>query len=150
MTVKGTLASVTAPVEGVSKNGNSWVKQSFIIEQQGERYNSQLAVEVFGNERILQFVEFPPGSQVDVDCAVESREYNGRWYSEVRGLAIRPMGAAHNPGTQQQPQQPRQVQQMQTTAQQFAQQYQQGMMQQPPAGGYVQQQQQYTENDLPF
>ena len=150
ITIKGTLASVTAPVEGVSKNGNAWIKQSFIIEQAGERYTSQLAVEVFGNDRILQFVEFPPGSQVEVDCAVESREYNGRWYSEVRGLSIRAMGAAHNPGTQQQqPAQPRQVQQMQTTAQQFAQQYQQGMQQPAPAGGYVQQQQ-YTENDLPF
>lgn len=151
MTIKGKLVTATEPVVGVSKNGNDWVKQSFIVTQQGERYTSTIAVEVFGKDRIMQFVEFAPGSQVEVDCAVESREYNGRWYSEVRGLSIRAMGAAHNPGTQQQ-QHPRQVQQMQTTAQQFAQQYQHGMQQTAPEGGYVQQQQQidYTASDLPF
>lgn len=157
VTIKGTLVSATEPVEGVSKSGSAWIKQSFIIEQAGERYTSQVAVEVFGKDRILQFVEFPPGSPVDVDCSVDSREYNGRWYTEVRGISIRPMGAAHNPGTQQQPQpQPqRQVQQMRSTAEQFAQQYQQNMQQQPPQGGYKewqqpQQPQDYTSDDLPF
>lgn len=133
VTIKGTLIKTIAPEQGVSaKTGKEWIRQTFIIEEASQRYHVVVAVTVFSREKIQQFTEYPPGSNVEVDCYVESRESStGKWFSEVHGFAIRPLGAARYSGQQyQQPAPQPQYQNQPTNAQQFVQQYQQGLQQQ--------------------
>jgi hypothetical protein len=69
---------------GQGKNG-PWKKQEIIVETPGQ-YPKKLCVAIWGdkiNESILQI-----GSELKLYFDVESREYNGRWYTEAKAWKI--------------------------------------------------------------
>lgn len=76
------------PLQGgtSTRTGNPWSVQSFIIETQ-EQYPRKVCVELFGEERIkanpLVLDEI-----VTVNFDIESREFNGRWYTSVRAWRV--------------------------------------------------------------
>jgi hypothetical protein len=79
---------------GTGKNG-AWKKQDIIVETEGQ-YPKKVCVSIWGdkiNESLLQV-----GSQLNISFDVESREYNGRWYTDVKawkiesGSAVKPAG----------------------------------------------------------
>ena len=76
------------PLQGgtSTRTGNPWSVQSFILETQ-EQYPRKVCVELFGEERIkanpLVLDEI-----VTVNFDIESREFNGRWYTSVRAWRV--------------------------------------------------------------
>ncbi|GAB6012055.1 DUF3127 domain-containing protein [Viscerimonas tarda] len=79
---------------GAGRNGE-WKKQDVIVETDGA-YPKKICVSMWGdkiNESVLQI-----GNMLDLSFDVESREYNGRWYTDVKAwkvdLAARGEGAA--------------------------------------------------------
>lgn len=159
ITLQGTIVTALQPEQGVSqRTGNPWQKQTFVIETStNPQFSTRVAVTSFKSDIIDKFRGFPPGSAVEVDCYVESREsQSGRWFTEVTAADIRPrmqyalqqpqqpapvqyqpqgMQPQYRPSGQQfhapQPQsQPAPAPQPQTNDQRFAQQYQQWMQQQ--------------------
>ncbi len=69
---------------GAGKNG-PWKKQDIIVETEGQ-YPKKVCVSIWGdkiNESLLQ-----TGSQLTISFDVESREYNGRWYTDVKAWKI--------------------------------------------------------------
>lgn len=73
---------------GMGKNGQ-WKKQEFILDIDGQ-YPKKLCISVWGdkiNEKILV-----PGNMITVDFDLESREYNGRWYTEVKAWKVEKAG----------------------------------------------------------
>jgi len=77
---------------GTGKNGQ-WKKQDIILETDGQ-YPKKICVSVWGdkiNENQLQV-----GSQLAISFDIESREYNGRWYTDVKAWKIEAAGAAKN------------------------------------------------------
>lgn len=159
ITLQGMIIKALQPEQGMSqRTGNPWQKQTFIIETSNNpQFSTRVAVSAFKMETINKFLGFPPGSAVEVDCYVESRESNtGRWFTEVTAADIRPR-MQYTPQQQQQqpapayqpqgmqpqyqpsqqpfvaPPQPAPAPQSQTNDQRFVQQYQQGMQQQQPA-----------------
>lgn len=75
---------------GTSKNGQ-WKKQDVIVETEGQ-YPKKVCVSIWGdkiNEDLLKV-----GSQLSISFDVESREYNGRWYTDVKAWKIEAAGAA--------------------------------------------------------
>src|SRR3569832_774754 len=71
---------------GTGKNGQ-WKKQDIIVETEGQ-YPKKVCISIWGdkiNESVLQV-----GSQLNVSFDVESREYNGRWYTDVKAWKIEP------------------------------------------------------------
>lgn len=173
ITLQGIILTALQPEQGISqRTGNPWQKQTFIIETStNPQFSTRVAVTSFKSDLIKKFLGFPPGSTVEVDCWVESRESNsGRWFTEVTAADIRPrmqyapqqpqqpapvqyqpqgMQPQYQPSQQQfrAPQyQPAPAQQPQTNDQRFVQQYQQGLQQpyQPQQPAHVE----YSE--LPF
>lgn len=79
-----TLVQLLPMQTGQGKNGQ-WKKQEFIIETEGT-YPKKVCVSVWGdkiNEAVLK-----PGNKVKVSFDVESREYNGKWYTDVKAWKV--------------------------------------------------------------
>jgi hypothetical protein len=66
---------------GQGKNG-PWVKQDFIVETE-EQYPKKVCMSAWG-DLVPQFKSYTPGTRLKISFRVESREYNGRWYTDVR------------------------------------------------------------------
>ncbi len=95
MEVSGKIIAVLPIQEGTSKAGNPWKSQSYVLETQ-EQYPKKVCFEVFGEDRIKN-----NPCQIDdvvtVSFDLESREYNGRWYTSVRAWKIaKGAGSADN------------------------------------------------------
>jgi hypothetical protein len=74
------------PVQtGEGKNG-SWSKGGFVLET-GDRYPKKVCCVVWGDQ-ISQINGLPEGTSVKASVDIESREYNGRWYTDVRAWRI--------------------------------------------------------------
>ena len=64
---------------GISKAGNEWKIQEYVLETM-EQYPRKMMFNVFGADRIAQF-NIQLGETLTVSFDIDSREYNGRWYS---------------------------------------------------------------------
>nr|WP_297338337.1 DUF3127 domain-containing protein [Algoriphagus sp.] len=85
MELSGKVIQKLPEVGGNSKNGNAWRKQEFILETPGQ-YPKKVCVALWG-DKIEQF-GLQVGEQVSLSVDVESREYNGRWYTEVKAYRV--------------------------------------------------------------
>lgn len=78
--------AVDVVVSGQNAQGKDWEKQTVIFDLEDEKH---LAVTFFGDlvaiTRILQ-----PNMFCEVVYTVESKEYNGKWYTDVKGTRISP------------------------------------------------------------
>jgi hypothetical protein len=85
MDLSGKITSQLPEVSGSSKSGNAWRKQEYILETGGQ-YPKKVCVSIWG-DKIDQF-SLKVGEQVNLGIEVESREYNGRWYTEVKAYKV--------------------------------------------------------------
>ncbi len=84
----GTLVQVQPEAGGISKAGNPWVKQEFIVEYLDGQYSKKVCFTLFGADKVADLKEYTTGNQLKVSYNLESREYNGRWYTEARAWRI--------------------------------------------------------------
>ena len=84
MELKGKVVQLLPLQSGMGKNGQ-WRKQEFIVETQSQ-YPKKVCVSVWG-DKIDQF-GIAEGDEVNVGIDLESREYNGRWYTDVRAWKV--------------------------------------------------------------
>lgn len=89
------IIQVLPAQEGVGKNGNPWKMQGYVGETQSE-YPKKVYFEVFGEERIKDN-PCDIDDMVKVSFDIESREFNGRWYTSIRAWKIEPAQAAAEP-----------------------------------------------------
>jgi hypothetical protein len=82
----GTLLKVMPEVNGQGKNG-PWVKQEFVIEVPDGQYSKKVCMSAWG-ERTNDLKRFAIGDTVRATFSVESREYNERWYTDIRAFRI--------------------------------------------------------------
>lgn len=104
--IEGRIAQKAAKQSGQSARG-SWVKQDFILEYQDGSYTAQVCFTSFGNDKVAELDKFQVGDQVKVSFNLRAREFNGRWYNDVRVWRISPAGqvqqapqAAYQPAPQ--------------------------------------------------
>lgn len=111
MEIVGKVIQILPLQQGTSqRTGNSWAVQSFIIETQ-EQFPRKVCIELFGEERIKQN-PFSMDEIVTVNFDLESREFNGRWYTSARAWRVQPGTAdVQIPNQQQVVAQPQTVQQ---------------------------------------
>ncbi len=83
--LKGKLLSVLPLQTGEGKNGK-WVKQEFILETPGE-YPKKVCISAWG-EKAKDLERFTPGEELKISINLESREFNNRWYTDVRAWKI--------------------------------------------------------------
>ena len=85
MDFEGIVYKVLAPVSGTSARGE-WKKQDIVFEIPSDM-NRKVCVTFFG-DRAGDVASFKEGDTANVSENVESREYNGRWYTDVRGWRV--------------------------------------------------------------
>jgi len=84
MELSGKVFKVGNIQTGEGKNGK-WQKQEIVIEQDGGKFTKKIAVQVW-NE--LTKWDFQEGNDISFEADVESREYNGKWYTEIKAWKI--------------------------------------------------------------
>ncbi len=85
MEIKGKIIHVLPLQEGVSKAGNSWKKQEYVLETL-EQYPKKICFDLFGDKADQFRAEI--GDEVILSFDIESREYNGRWFTSIRGWKL--------------------------------------------------------------
>ena len=98
----GTIVQVLPYDGGTSKAGKEWRKGGFILETQ-EQYPRKVAISIF-NDNIDKYPT-QVGTVVTAHIEIESREWNGKWYTEVRAWQItytqaQPVASAPQPTAQ--------------------------------------------------
>ncbi len=99
MEITGAVYKVHEMIKGEGARGE-WQRQEIVIALPGE-FPRYVAIE-FWNERAVRAAALKEGDQISVDFRVESREYQGRWYTRVTGLSINQAGAVQQPSNNQQ------------------------------------------------
>lgn len=81
---------VALPIEnGTSKSGNAWQKRNFVIETPGQ-YPKKVCMQLFGDK----VNECPNvGEEVKVSFDAESREWNGKWFTQLNAWKVERQGA---------------------------------------------------------
>lgn len=92
--LSGTLIEKRDVVSGESSRG-AWQKQEIIIET-NEQYPKKICLVCWG-ERIDDVRPVQPGTPIKVAVDIESREYNGRWYTDVKVWRFLPVSAGGTP-----------------------------------------------------
>ncbi len=82
MNIQGKLTQVTTPESGLSKAGKEWIKCQAIIETEGQ-YPKKIAVTIMKEALINEITDKQLGENVSLECNAESRESNGKWYTDI-------------------------------------------------------------------
>ncbi len=85
MEIKGTVTWVGAMATGMGKNGE-WAKQDFVLETL-DKYPKKVFMTVWGRENIEKY-DLLVGMVVTASIELESREYNGKWYTNVKAWKL--------------------------------------------------------------
>ncbi len=84
MEITGKIITILPPTSGEGKNG-TWRSQDAVLETQ-EQYPRKVCFNLF-NDKIDQY-KFEKGDLVTVSFDIDSREYNGRWYTNIRAWKV--------------------------------------------------------------
>lgn len=96
MEISGKIIQVLPLQQGIAKSsGNPWKKQEYVLETH-DNFPRKVKFDFFG-ERVDQY-PLAIGEEVTVSFDLESREFNGRWYTDVRAWKAEKQGAAPQGG----------------------------------------------------
>ena len=90
--LEGRIARKLNVQTGTSARG-AWSKQEFILEYQEGNFPTQICMNVWGEDKVRDLDKYQVGDKVKVSFNLSSREFNGRWYTDVRAWRIEPAGA---------------------------------------------------------
>lgn len=74
---------------GTGKNGE-WRKQDIVVETDGQ-YPKKVCISIWGDK--INPGHLVVGNKLKIDFDVESREYNSRWYTDVKAWKVELVGS---------------------------------------------------------
>ena len=80
MEIKGKVVANLGLQKGTSKSGKEWAKSTVVIEY-GDQYPKKIALDNLKNAE--EFAKLAVGTEGVFHIEVESREFNGRWYTSA-------------------------------------------------------------------
>ena len=83
--LEGRLVQILSAQEGQSTRG-AWKKQDFIIET-SEQYPKKVCICCW-NEKTDELTNFQLNDNLRVSVNIESREYNSKWYTDIKAWRI--------------------------------------------------------------
>lgn len=87
MEIIGKIIQNLGEVSGVSKAGRAWKKHAYVLETQ-ESYPKKIYFDFFG-ERADQY-PLEVGQMIKLSFDIDSREYEGRWYTSISAWKAEP------------------------------------------------------------
>lgn len=98
MDVTGKIIVALPEQSGTSSAGKAWRKKEYVLETQ-ENFPRKICFTLFG-ERVEQYPNLAVGQTIKLYFDIESREYNGRWFTNINAWKIEDAaGAAAPTGT---------------------------------------------------
>jgi len=101
MEINGKIIELLEEKSGESAKG-PWRKQEYILETEGQ-YPKKVCFMAW-SDKIDEF-NIKEGDSLTVSIDIESREYNGRWYTDVKAWKVSRSGASaddtHSSGSQE-------------------------------------------------
>ena len=82
------------PVQSGQSARGAWSKQEFVLETQ-ENYPRKVCASVWGADKVSELAAVAEGETVKISFNLESRQFNERWYTDVRAWRIERF-AAHS------------------------------------------------------
>jgi hypothetical protein len=92
MDIQGKIIKFLEPVTGEGRNG-PWKKQEFILELPGD-FPKKVCIANWNDKADLSGLK--EGDEAKVFIDVESREYNGRWYTDVKAWKLEKVGTTED------------------------------------------------------
>jgi len=89
MEIQGNITHILPEQTGEGKNG-TWRKNRFVIETQGQ-YPKNVCIDVWG-DKFDQF-QLAVGQSVTAHIDVESREWQGKWFTDVKAWKVEQGGS---------------------------------------------------------
>lgn len=99
--VNGKVVHILAEQTGEGRNG-TWRKRDFVIETQ-DNYPKKICITQWGDD--IEQSALAIGDMVTVHIDVQSNEFKGRWYTNVKAWRIEKEGQG-TPGNQEMPPEP--------------------------------------------
>lgn len=101
----GTVKELFPKEEGTSNKGKSWTKQGIVVTcaaktNDGEVFHRDIYGEAFNRD-----LNVNQGDKVEIAFTIASREYKGRWFTNLNVLSVNPVQGATPSQTQQPAQQ---------------------------------------------
>lgn len=91
MEFTGRIIAILQPRGGVSKSGNEWKAQEYVIEDNGQ-YPRKMCFDVFGADKIEQF-NIQMGEELTVSFDVDARQWQDRWFNSIRAWKVERVNA---------------------------------------------------------
>ena len=88
MEIKGKLVKILPAQTGQGRNGE-WKRQEFIIELDGS-FPRKACISTWGDK--VNIETFMEGSVLNISFDVESREFNGKWYTNLTAWKVETAG----------------------------------------------------------
>ena len=92
MEFTGKIIAILQPKSGVSRNGNEWKSQEYVIENH-DQYPRKMCFDVFGDEKIKQF-NIQMGEELTVSFDIDARQWQDRWFNSIRAWKVERVNAA--------------------------------------------------------
>lgn len=93
MDFTGKIIAILPPRGGVSKAGNEWKVQEYVIEDHGQ-YPRKMCFDVFGEEKIKEF-NIQMGEELTVSFDIDARQWQDRWFNSIRAWKVERVGASN-------------------------------------------------------
>lgn len=106
--ITGKIVEVLPPKSGVSKSGNEWMSQEYVLEEENK---DRIVFNVFGAQKINEY-NLLVGTTAAVTLKIESTSWNGKYYTKLSciGCVSNTANQQLTAQPQQQVQQPRPIQ----------------------------------------
>ncbi|MDD2530203.1 MAG: DUF3127 domain-containing protein [Bacteroidales bacterium] len=91
----------TLPEQSGESQRGPWVRGGFVIETE-EQFPKQVAFSLWGEDKVAIVRTMPIGTQIKVFFSPESREYQDRWYTDLRCFRIDTFNPITSAGAQEQ------------------------------------------------
>ncbi len=99
----GSLIKIMPVQSGTSARGE-WQKQEFVIKTQ-DNFPKDVCLNVWGADKVADLAAFSEGELLKISFNVESREYNQKWYTDLRAWRIERASVEGDAPNQQAPSQ---------------------------------------------
>ncbi|MDE6266970.1 MAG: DUF3127 domain-containing protein [Muribaculaceae bacterium] len=100
MEIEGKIIYNLGETSGTSKAGRAWKKREYVLETQ-DSYPKKVHFDFFG-ERADQY-PLEVGDVIRLSFDIDSREYNGRWFTSISAWKAEKIDGTSAPGATQQP-----------------------------------------------
>ncbi len=82
MEAVGKIFKIMPEQSGEGRNGR-WVRQEFVIETE-DQFPRKICFSMWGEDKVAGLKQLALGEKVVVSFNAESREFNDRWYTDLR------------------------------------------------------------------